>query len=642
MKKLLILGLMLASIFIGAQNVSASTADELDTSDEISEFDIELQKMREVFLAHYYIDCNSKESRQQFKDNNDLKEIYDEMCKVEVDDKIVSTADEDLYINENIELVKSFIEYDLENDQFYLELISKLNQGILSNDEVELLELSRFYFENDFEISPVIVEEIVEIVYSETNSIMLLAVSYGNWYEYDRDYNYAMQWVSSSLYNVDKVFERRVVYDYTDWTYVGVTTCKTIKPADTEFTMYVRYESCGFLNLGSTWKVYTRETDNYFEYHTSYEVTSKIDDLPDIDDEGREKFHLTKKLYYDYLLVPYKSDLEGAEVDIYLNYARYHSEQDNFLTSKSLGAYFGDSEQTLKVRGKITGNYVGSRYLYKYTYFEFRDGRVEDCSNSACFSSSYYNDLNDEFLDIFSFTTAEEVLHTLITNFLFYKSDLGSLYVSTNDYPYVYYGYYVEYSSLWINYLSELNDYAALVTMDRNLKIYEHYFRNKIQEDQFPDDLDDFVSLNNTIIPSQRWYVYDVEDAIYHMNDFDRSQGGIISESEKGAYNIKLGSYNDYFELVYSTYYGTALTEEVDWVNMGTYNFDGDNALMHFTLDMTPYKYFGNCGHDEADGFFSLVVDGWNTVFQNHPNYIAYLNNQNAIDKYNYYKDLIE
>lgn len=42
MKKLLVFSLMLASILIGTQNVSANTADELDTSDEISEFDIEL------------------------------------------------------------------------------------------------------------------------------------------------------------------------------------------------------------------------------------------------------------------------------------------------------------------------------------------------------------------------------------------------------------------------------------------------------------------------------------------------------------------------------------------------------------------------------------------------------------------------
>ena len=49
-----------------------------------------------------------------------------------------------------------------------------------------------------------------------------------------------------------------------------------------------------------------------------------------------------------------------------------------------------------------------------------------------------------------------------------------------------------------------------------------------------------------------------------------------------------------------------------------------------------------NCGHDEAEGFFSFIVDGWSTVWSNHPNYTAYINNQNAITRYNYYKDLIE
>ena len=44
------------------------------------------------------------------------------------------------------------------------------------------------------------------------------------------------------------------------------------------------------------------------------EVDDKIGVLPSIKDSGREKFHLTKKLYYDYLMVPYKSDLNGAEV----------------------------------------------------------------------------------------------------------------------------------------------------------------------------------------------------------------------------------------------------------------------------------------------------------------------------------------
>lgn len=326
-----------------------------------------------------------------------------------------------------------------------------------------------------------------------------------------------------------------------------------------------------------------------------------------------------------------------------MNYTRYDSEQDNFFTSKSSGAYSGTNTQRVKVRGKIIGNVSsGSRYLYKTQNLEFRDGRVDSCSYSSCFTASYLSGLEEMYLDFFSFTTVEEVHHTLITNFLFYESSLGDLYVPTNDYPYSNYGGYVEYSTNWLNYLTSLNDFTGFLSLDRGLKIHEHYFRNKLQEGHFPDDLDDFVILNESIIPSQQWYVYEVEDAIYHMNDFDRSQGGIISESEKGAYNIKIGSYNDYFELVYSTYYGTALTEDVDWVNMGTYNYNGTNSLMHFSLDMTPYKNFGNCGHDEAEGMFSLIVDGWNTVWQNHTNYTAYINNQNAVSKYNDYKNLID
>jgi len=75
---------------------------------------------------------------------------------------------------------------------------------------------------------------------------------------------------------------------------------------------------------------------------------------------------------------------------------------------------------------------------------------------------------------------------------------------------------------------------------------------------------------------------------------------------------------------------------------MGTYNYNKSSSILHFDLDMTPYKKFGNCGRDEAEGVFSLITDGWSTLLQNHPNYISYQNNQNAIDEYNYYKNMID
>lgn len=646
MKKLflsIIIGFMGFTVSMTSVSISAQDVDTLTEIIEENHYGIELQNMKEVFDSHYVIECGSKESRQQFKTNNDLKEIYDVKCKVENDDKGLELINEGLYINQNIHLVESFMDYDLENDSFYLDAKTKLENNLLNSEDNEILELVLFYFESGFEVNTLIVDKAVQIVYDNGNQIVLRSLTYSSWMEYDRDYYYAKQWISSSLYNVDKVYERRVVYDFTDWVAVAVTTCLTFKPAENDYTMYVKMSSCGFLNLGGMYTKYTRQNYNYLEYRDFYEVDDKIGVLPSIKDSGREKFHLTKKLYYDYLMVPYKSDFNGAEVDVYLNYTRYDSEQDNYLTSKSPGAYSGTSTQTVKVRGKIIGNVSsGSRYLYKTQNFEFRDGRVSSCTYSSCFTSNYLDGLEDMYYDLFSFTSAEEVFHTLITNFLFYGSSLGDLYVPTNDYPYSLYGGYVEYSGTWINYLYTLNNFAQRRLQAGPIEIYEHYFRNRLQKGHFPDDLDYFVTLNDSIIPSQRWDVYDIEGAIYHMNDFDRSQGGIISESEKGAYNIKIGSYNGYFELVYSTYYGTALTEEVDWVNMGTYNYNKSSSILHFDLDMTPFKKDGNCGRDEAEGMFSLITDGWNTLFQNHPNYIAYQNNQNAINKYNYYKNLID
>ncbi len=93
------------------------------------------------------------------------------------------------------------------------------------------------------------------------------------------------------------------------------------------------------------------------------------------------------------------------------------------------------------------------------------------------------------------------------------------------------------------------------------------------------------------------------------------------------------------------TYYGTLLDEETDWVNMGTYNYDGNSDIHHLSLDIVPYKDFGNNGRDNADGQWSIIVEGCQkfiTGLENHPIYIEWESNSNAYDKYYYYKDLIE
>jgi len=342
-KKVFLVFLVLLILSIG-NFIEISASDQLavgEKSELVSDLELNLQLMREVFRTHHIIECNSKESRDQFINNNDLREIYDETCKIEKENSDKNLEKEKLFINSNIDLVKSFVGYDIVNDSFYIDLAKTLETGGLNDGDIEILELVKFYFESDFEVNSIVIEEAVAIVYDNEDQIVLKSVSYGSWTEYGRYVNYAKQWVSTSLYNVDRVNEKRLVENFTDWTYVGVTSCKTFKPSDTDYTMYVKKENCGFLNLGTIYNIYNRQDDIYYEYRTLYDLTTLVGKLPDIDDSGREKFHLTKKLYYDYLMIPYKANLNGAEVDVYLNYTRYDSEQDNFLTSKSPGANSG-------------------------------------------------------------------------------------------------------------------------------------------------------------------------------------------------------------------------------------------------------------------------------------------------------------
>jgi hypothetical protein len=192
--------------------------------------------------------------------------------------------------------------------------------------------------------------------------------------------------------------------------------------------------------------------------------------------------------------------------------------------------------KTLKYRGKIIGNYRGNRYAYTYKNFEFKSGREKTCSYSSCFSESYYDSLDDIFGASPNKLLGEEIFHTLITNFLYYKSSLGDLFIDAG-YPNP--SGTKKFNPIWIEYLEKLNKYAELRFAEGGLTKNEHYFRNELQKGQFPDNLDDFVDLNDSLIDDQKWYVYEVGAALYHMNDFDRSQGGVISESEKVYITLK-------------------------------------------------------------------------------------------------------
>jgi len=121
-KKVFLVFLVLLILSIG-NFIEISASDQLavgEKSELVSDLELNLQLMREVFRTHHIIECNSKESRDQFINNNDLREIYDETCKIEKENSDKNLEKEKLFINSNIDLVKSFVGYDIVNDSFIL------------------------------------------------------------------------------------------------------------------------------------------------------------------------------------------------------------------------------------------------------------------------------------------------------------------------------------------------------------------------------------------------------------------------------------------------------------------------------------------------------------------------------------------
>jgi hypothetical protein len=86
MKKIIIVTLLTLTIVVTSfSEVSADTVNYnevyIDSKQLNSdEYDIELQKMRNVRETHYLIDCNSKSSRDELLDNEELTQAYDDIC----------------------------------------------------------------------------------------------------------------------------------------------------------------------------------------------------------------------------------------------------------------------------------------------------------------------------------------------------------------------------------------------------------------------------------------------------------------------------------------------------------------------------------------------------------------------------------
>ncbi|HAX71959.1 MAG TPA: hypothetical protein DCY20_00390 [Firmicutes bacterium] len=104
----------------------------------------------------------------------------------------------------------------------------------------------------------------------------------------------------------------------------------------------------------------------------------------------------------------------------------------------------------------------------------------------------------------------------------------------------------------------------------------EHYLRNVLN--RAPATLDEMLTRLN-----EGWLLMSPVSAAYHMYGKD------------GEYNVKFVSTDGHFEAVYNKD-GRLVTEEVDAINMATYNFASpyQDKSGHETYDITPYKTWGN------------------------------------------------
>lgn len=102
-----------------------------------------------------------------------------------------------------------------------------------------------------------------------------------------------------------------------------------------------------------------------------------------------------------------------------------------------------------------------------------------------------------------------------------------------------------------------------------------HYARNRLNK-AF-NTLDELMMYNSVQLSKNRWILLEPIRSAYHMNGID------------GEYNLKFISPSGHFEAVYNKD-GVLLTEDIDTVNMSTYNyFSPDKTFKHYKYDVAPY-----------------------------------------------------
>jgi len=137
------------------------------------------------------------------------------------------------------------------------------------------------------------------------------------------------------------------------------------------------------------------------------------------------------------------------------------------------------------------------------------------------------------------------------------------------------------------------------ITQYSNIDRDRHYFRNKLN--RAPDTLSDMIVEYND------WVLCDVDDSAYHMF------------GSNGGYNLKFISKCGKYEAVYN-FNGELLTENVDPLNMGTYNYANymKSKWNHANCDVVPYEFYGNSSSSHHKLFPSTKEYDSNTNAQNY------------------------
>ena len=192
-----------------------------------------------------------------------------------------------------------------------------------------------------------------------------------------------------------------------------------------------------------------------------------------------------------------------------------------------------------------------------------------------------------------------------------YPRDPMKLYISSDKEPE---GYYDELIKLMMKDVDNSTTYSLVsddnwdsfceffnycITQYSNIDRDRHYFRNKLN--RAPDTLSDMIVEYND------WVLCDVDDSAYHMF------------GSNGGYNLKFISKCGKYEAVYN-FNGELLTENVDPLNMGTYNYANymKSKWNHANCDVVPYEFYGNSSSSHHKLFPSTKEYDSNTNAQNY------------------------